>query len=726
LLKQRVSLPYTTLFSILVLLNACHSGQEDHTGWKAYGGSSEMIRYSSLRQIDTSNVNQLQLAWSYSSGDADTANHSQIQCNPIMVNGTLYGISPQMNVFALDAGTGKQKWIFNPQKPSPFDANRMVYHIMINSRGLAYWTDGKEDERLFFTAGSYTYAINARTGIPIPTFGDSGYIDLHQDLDRDVPGLFIVNSSPGIVYKNLLIMGSKVDENTPAAPGHIRAYDVLTGKRKWIFHTIPHPGEFGYETWMDTANYTFIGGANVWSGFALDEERGILFAPTGSAVYDFYGGRRKGQNLFANCLLALNAETGERIWHFQFMHHDVWDKDLPTPPALITIQHNGKKTDAVAQPTKNGMVYVFDRETGKPIFDVVEVPVDTLTDLPGEKLWPTQPLPVKPLAFSRQKLTLNDINPYLPETTQYALRQQLQSYRFGNMFVPPGKKPSIIFPGFDGGAEWGGPAFDPETGVIYINANEMAWVMEMLENKRTAPKKETIGTAGKRLYALHCQVCHAPDRKGTGNNPTLIGIEKKLSFDSVVMQINSGRRMMPAFQYLPKEEKEAIAAFILNHKQKMSGKFKPTDNPGDSAHYMPYLMKGYTKFLSPEGYPAISPPWGTLNAIDLNDGSFLWKVPLGEYEEFKSRNIPATGTENYGGPVVTAGGLVFIAASRDGKMRAFNKFTGKLLWEYQLPAPGFATPAVYDWKGKQYLVIACGGGKLNTRSSDQYLAFALP
>ncbi len=709
-----------TLSACLALLS-CQEKQPAYRGWPHYGGSAEMIRYSSLDQIDTQNVAQLKLAWTYSSGDVDSAAHSQIQCNPIVVEGVLYGVSPQMKLFALDAATGTQKWIFDPNDPSSGGPRQGTGNV----RGISYWTDGKGDQRLFYTANSLTYAIHARNGKPLRSFGQGGFIDLHDDLDRESRHLLVTATSPGIVYKDLLIMGTRLDEGPPAAPGHIRAYDVRSGKRKWIFHTIPHPGEYGYDTWDDPQSWKHVGGANVWSGFSLDEKRGILFAPTGSAVYDFYGGKRKGANLFANCLLALDAATGKRIWHFQFMHHDVWDKDLPTPPALVTIQRNGKRIDAVAQPTKNGMVYVFERETGKPVFDIVEVPVDTVSELVGEQLWPTQPVPVQPPAFVRQKLTPSDVNPYLPDSSQKKIRQQMAGFRWGGMFNPPGLKPVLVFPGFDGGAEWGGPAFDPETGLLYVNANEMAWVLQMRENPFQPPPKENYLEAGKRLYAQHCQVCHASDLKGTGNNPSIVDAGKRFSADSLLQHINVGRRMMPGFAYLPNEDKQAIISFIAGLKSEQQKTYTRKPTYQDSIHWMPYLMMGYNKFLSPEGLPAFSPPFGTLNAIDLHKGEIKWSIPLGEYPEFKAKGAAPTGTENYGGPIVTKSGIVFIAATRDSKIRAFNKYSGKLLWEYTLPAPGFATPALYEWKGRQYLVIACGGGKLGTPSSDKYLAFAL-
>ena len=710
--------------AFLLLFTACSTKpKQEYIDWTVTGGSKASIRYSSLTEIDTNNVSQLKVAWEYHTGDADTAKHSQIQCNPIVVHGVMYATSPRLRLLALDAVTGKPKWVFDPDSANK---NNKAFHFALNNnRGVTYWED-KGDKRILFTAGSVLYEVNADDGTLVPGFGNDGRIELHQGLGRDVNDLYVAATSPGIIYKDLFILGSRVDEGPTAAPGHIRAYNVRTGKLKWIFHTIPQPREFGYDTWEDTIAYKNIGGANCWSGFSLDEKRGILFAPIGSASFDFYGGKRKGQDLFANCLLAIDAATGKRIWHFQTVHHDIWDKDLPTPPALVTIKKDGKEIDVVAQPTKNGFVYVFDRETGKPIFPVDEVKVDNVSTMPGEKLWPTQPIPQLPEPFVRQTFTEEDLNPYLPDSSLNKLKKDLQGYHYGNMFLPTGKFTTVIFPGYDGGTDWGGPSFDPETGYFYVNANEMGWLLTLVDVKPTPPKKETNGEAGQRLYTQNCMRCHGPDRKGTGNYPSLIDINKKYGLDSLLYLINNGRRMMPALNHLDNAEKKAIASFILDMKKEQLINFIPPSRAADTFRTLPYAMTGYNKFLSPEGYPAIGPPWGTLNAINLSTGELVWKTTLGEYPELKAKGIPPTGTENYGGSVVTAGGLVFIAAAKDGKIRAFNKYNGKLLWEYELPAPGYATPAVYHINGKQFLVIACGGGKLDTKSGDSYIAFALP
>ncbi|NTS40337.1 PQQ-binding-like beta-propeller repeat protein [Flavisolibacter sp. BT320] len=713
------------LFRCFLFLFACYGCQQEkgHTTWSHYKGSPENIHYSSLTQIDTATVKNLQVAWTFRTGDADTAHSSQIQCNPIIVDGRLYGTTPQMALFSLDAATGKELWRFDPFDTTGGLDNKGLFFILNNSRGVAYWSDAKKESRIFYTAGSHLYCIDAGTGRPVKAFGKGGRLDLHTGLDRDVANLFITATSPPIIFNDLLIIGSRVDEGPMAAPGHIRAYDVRTGERRWIFHTIPFPGEEGYNTWDDSTAYKFIGGANSWSGFSLDKERGILFACTGSASYDFYGGRRTGDNLFANCLLALDAATGKRKWHFQFVHHDVWDRDVPSAPALVRYKKEGAWIDAAAVTTKTGYVYVFDRETGKPLFDIEERPVPTVSELTGEKLSPTQPFPVAPASFMRQRFTENDINPYLSDSSFADVKRRLLSYKNGHVYEPISRQGTIVFPGLDGGAEWGGPSFDPETGLLYINANEMPWVLQAVAINKQPVKAENFEQAGRRLYQRNCMTCHGAERQGSGNNPSLLGIEKKYSAEAFHTLVRSGRRMMPAFQQLNENEREAIATYVLNKTESKSKAFAAKES--DERFQLPYTITGYNKFLSKEGYPAIAPPWGTLQALDIATGNYVWKQVLGHDTAVKGAKGP-TGTENYGASVVTKGGLLLIAATKDGKFRAFNKRNGQLLWETDLPAPAFATPAVYESGGKQFIVIACGGGKLKTRSGDSYVAFALP
>jgi quinoprotein glucose dehydrogenase len=535
----------------------------------------------------------------------------------------------------------------------------------------------------------------------------------------------VATTSPGIIYKDLIIVGARVSEEAAAAPGYIRAYDVQSGKLRWIFHTIPQPGEFGYDTWDDKDAWKHIGGANTWAGFSLDEKRGILFAPTGSASYDFYGGKRTGNNLFANSVLALDAATGKRIWHFQTVHHDVWDRDLPSAPILINIKKDGKNIDAIAQITKSGFIFLLDRETGKPVYPVNEVAVPTESELAGEKLSPTQPIPTFPKPFARQApITENDLNNLVPDSSYQDIKKRLAGYKTGNIFTPPSKEGTIIFPGFDGGGEWGGASYDPTTSVIYVNASEMPWILTMVDVKEKKTSRETNLEAGKRLYHATCMTCHGTQRQGSGNFPSLIGVNKKYNAQQFASLISSGRRMMPAFNELSSSEINALASFILDDKKTQHEIFIAPEKKKDPWTDLPYTSTGYNKFMTKEGYPAIKPPWGTLNAIDLNTGEFVWEDTLGDYPELKAKGIHS-GTESYGGAVVTAGGLIFIAATSDAKIRAFNKRTGKLLWEADLPAAGFATPSVYEVDGKEFLVIACGGGKLGKPTADAYVAFAL-
>lgn len=713
---------------------SCRSGDKDkYANWEVYGGSKENIHYSSLKNIDTNNVTQLQPAWEYHTKDGDSL--SQIQVNPLVIDGILYGVSPKLRLFAVDAATGQSKWVFDPAHPAPGETVKVAINAC---RGLAYYKGSNEDQRLFYGAGSNLYCIDGLTGQPIKGFGDNGKIDLHNDLGRDTRELYITSTTPGIVYKDLLIIGARVAEEAAAAPGHIRAYDVHTGRLRWIFHTIPYPGEKGYETWDDKEAYKHIGGANTWAGFSLDEEKGVVYAPIGSASYDFYGGRRLGDDLFANCVVALDAATGRRIWHFQTVHHDIWDRDPPTAPILVTLHKDGKKTEAVAQVTKSGFIFLLDRATGQPIYPVEERPVPTTTELTGERTSPTQPFPTILKPFVRQSLSEKDLNTLVADSSYQDIKKRLAGYKTGNVFNAPSKEGTVIFPGFDGGAEWGGPSYDPETGLLYVNASEMPWVLTMIDINvggwtsypplkalANATPPITKGEAARTLYTASCMSCHGPNRQGGGNYPSLIGMNKKYTEDQFITLLSSGRRMMPAFRQLSADEKDALTTFILDKTLQQKQPFVNTKAPEDPYYKMPYNNTGYNKFLTKEGYPAVAPPWGTLTAIDLNNGAVAWKDTLGDYPEFKAKGIH-TGTENYGGSVVTAGGLLFIAATSDAKFRAFNKRTGQLLWETDLPAAGFATPSVYSVDGRQYIVIACGGGKLHKRSGDSYIAYALP
>ncbi len=718
------------LLAVACLLAACKNNKSGsgYAGWATYAGTKDGDRYSSNDQITRKNVNLLKVAWTYSTGDKDSANRSQNQCNPIMVDGILYGTSPKLKLFALDAATGEQKWLFDPVTVDTSKKNDPMAFYKI-CRGVVYWQDpAGGNKRIFYSVGQKTFAIDADNGQPIKSFGRGGYLDLSEDLGRKVNS-YISGTTPGIIYKDLLIMGARVDESEDAAPGHIRAYDVMTGKLRWIFHTIPHPGEIGFNTWPDSTAWKRLGSANNWGGMALDEKRGIVYVPTGSVGGDFYGAHRKGPDLFANCLLALDAATGKYLWHYQVVHHDLWDRDLPANPNLVTIRHDGKMIDAVAQITKHGYIFMFDRTNGHPVFPIEEKPVPTTPALPGEQPWPTQPIPTLPQPFARERFGPEDVTDISPETHKYML-EAYKKVKYNAQFTPPSKDGDWIFPGFDGGGEWGGAAVDPVTKIMYISNSEMPWAQVMIDVPKNADQ-HTLQGFGHAIYNRYCVTCHGPQLKGNGTAyPSLVNIGKKYKKQQVSQIIANGRNMMPSFKQISATDKQALLAFLLKIPAKPSDAAllakEPPATSKNTQNAVPYMMNGYNRFLDKDSYPGIKPPWGTLDAVDLSSGKLLWKVPLGEYPELTKRGIPKTGTELYGGPLVTKGGLVFVAATRDERIHAFDKNTGRELWWAKLPAAGYATPATYSVDGKQYVVIACGGGKIGSKSGDSYVCFALP
>lgn len=708
------------LMSCLLLLAGCRPGPaslaEDPAKreWRVYGGDAVQTRYSPLDQINTSNVKMLQRVWTYHTGDLRDGERGEIQCNPIVVDGVLYGSSPHVKIFALNAATGEEMWRFDPF--ADVQEGRQGRH-----RGVTYWADG-DDKRILFTAGPHLFALNAKTGAPIRSFGTNGRVPLDTGLGRDLRGLHVDATSPGIVYRDLLILGSRVSEGPESAPGHIRAFDVRTGALRWIFHTIPHPGEFGYDTWPPDA-WQKTGGTNCWAGMSLDSQRGIVYVPTGSPAYDFYGGNRKGAGLFGNSLLALDAKTGKRLWHFQTVHHDVWDRDLPAPPNLVTLRRNGRTIDAVAQITKSGFVFVFERETGEPLFPIEEKPYPP-SDLYGEETWPTQPLPTKPPPFARQIFREPDITDLTPQAHREALAR-LRQVRSAGQFIPPSKQGTMIFPGFDGGAEWGGAAVDP-SGILYVNANEMPWILTMVDVQPVRGSDPI--SRGRHVYVMNCASCHGIDREGDAEEiyPPLTDLRARMNRKELFELLDSSSGAMPAFRFLSPAHRAALAAYLFATSDAVAQTGAGAVDRAVTLPEIPYVSTGYFRFLDHEGYPAIKPPWGTLTAIDLNTGDFVWQVRLGEFAKLTARGIPQTGTENYGGPITTAGGLLFIGATKDEKFRAFDKSTGEVLWETQLPAGGYATPCTYEVAGRQYVVIAAGGGKMGTKSGDSYVAFALP
>jgi quinoprotein glucose dehydrogenase len=697
------------------------ASMETGKNYPVYGGNKLNNRFSPLTQINAANVNNLQVVWTYFANDTSkpSLRPREIQCQPIVVDGILYGTSSTLRLFAVNAATGKELWQFTPE----------VKELHVN-RGVVYWEKGS-DKRILYTAGSFLYAVDALTGKLITTFGDKGRTDLHEGLSdnigHDIKNLYVIATSPGVIYKNTLVIGSRVSENGDAAPGHIRAFDVLTGKLKWVFHTIPQPGEVGYDTWPKDA-YKKIGGSNSWGGMSVDEKRGVVYFGTGSPASDFYGGVREGSNLFSNCVLALDAETGKMKWYFQAIHHDLWDRDFPSPPNLTTINHNGKRTDVVVQVGKDGYVYVLDRDSGTSIFPIEERPVPT-NGLPGEHPYPTQKFVLKPKSLTKQLLTEDDLTNISPEANAFVKKRFLEFPKMESQFQPPGEKGTLLF-GYSGGAEWGGNATDPD-GILYQNVNIAPWELKMINTKDRERELASL-SPGNILYIRNCSGCHGIDRKGSSPIiPSLIDIGKKRSDADLNTIIKTGNGRMPAFPYLNDENRKALIAF-LNNKEMISSKISAEhkDEPkvksgnADFPYTPDYTIKTWDLFTDQNGYNASKPPWGTLNAIDLNTGDYLWTVPLGEFPELTKKGIPVTGTETYGGPVVTASGLIFIASTRDERIRAFDKKNGKIVWEYQLPAGGFATPITYEVEGKQYVVIAAGGAR-GAKAGGWYIAFAL-
>lgn len=694
----------TKIFVVLLLiLTSCQKGPTSNyakENWATYNGDKAATHYSLLDQVNKENVHQLQKVWEFDNGEASSNNRSMIQCNPLIIDGILYGTTATMKVFALDASTGKRLWMFEP--------NRDIPTTGLN-RGLAFWE--KDDEKkLFYGSGEYLFALNPDTGELIPSFGNNGTINLTRGLGRDVDGFRYHMNTPGVIFKDLYIVGGKVSENIKPIPGHIRAFDVHTGEIKWIFHTIPHPGEYGYDTWSEDS-YLKNGGANVWTGFSMDEEREIVFAPTGSPSFDFYGGDRIGSNLFGNSIIALDANTGQRIWHYQTVHHDIWDYDLSSPPVMVNIEKDGKKIDVIAQTTKMGLLFVLDRETGKPIYPIKEVKVPE-SDLEGEQTSPTQPIPSVYPAFSRTKLTEDDLAIRSEEANEEAKRLW-NELKYSGMYTPPTIEGTLTFPGYHGGGEWGGPGIDPNTGVLFVNSNNIAWRPKLYPFVAESP--------GRNLYNMYCLACHGVNLEGSdvfGGVPGLQNVKDSFSKVELHNIITQGKGVMPAFKELMKDEIDKLTAFL--NQQEIDTLSAKGEWP------YPYISGGLKKQNMKDGFPMIKPPWGQLTAIDLNKAEIKWQIPFGNIDSLNIPGHPVTGTENYGGPVITKSGLLFIAATADSRIRAFDNETGENLWEADLPTTGGATPATYSVNGKQYIVIACGGGRGGAKSGDSYVAFALP
>jgi len=682
--------------ALAALCMTCSLASAADRDWPAYGGDAAKTRHSPLKQIDRDNVHRLAEAWRF-----DTGEKGDTQTQPIVVGRVMYGYTPTHQAIALDAVSGKLLWRFDSRLPGT-GANR----------GLMYWSGGGGG-RVFAAVDNFVYALDAATGRQIGSFGKGGRIDLRENLGRDPATQSVQLTTPGVIWRDLMILGGRVGESLPASPGYVRAYDVRSGALRWTFRTIPSPGEPGYDTWPKDA-WQYIGGANSWPGMTLDRKRGVVYIPTGSAAADFYGANRAGDNLYANCLLALDAATGKLRWHFQFVKHDILDRDLPTAPTLATLKIDGRRVDALIQPTKQGFVFVLDRDTGRPLFPIEEHPAPA-TDVPGETNAPTYLQPVTPAPYARQRLSADTLTTRTPEANAWA-RAEFAKLRNDGPFKPITIGiDTTIYPGFDGGAEWGGPAFDPDTGVLYVNANEMSWVGSLAPND--------IGrSTGKSVYLRECAACHGDSLQGSPPQfPALLGLGTRMTPGEFTERVRKGGGRMPAFPTLQGEALRAISKYVFE------GEDIPAGAPDLSPANQAYRFTGYRRWLDPDGYPAVGMPWGTLNAIELSTGRYLWRIPFGEFPELAARGL-ITGSENYGGPLVTAGGLLFIGATiHDRTFRAFDKHDGKLLWKAALPFSADATPITYQIDGRQYVAIFASGGKERGGSGGGvYLAYALP
>jgi len=705
---------YTAVLILLLFISCTRTSP--YKNWHAYRGDDGINAYSQLDQVNKENIKNLQVAWIYRT--EDHTEFSKIECNPIIIGKILYGISAKMKVFALEAHTGKQLWVHDPFEPGSKEGGF--------NRGLTYWEDGN-DKRILVCAKNKLIALDALTGKIFPDFGEHGFVDLRKGLrnEADFEKYDVTNTSPGVVYKDLIIVGSSLKENYEALSGDIRAYDIRTGKMRWAFRTIPHPGEFGFETWSEES-YKNIGGANAWAGLSIDRQRGLVFAATGAPAFDFHGGERKGQNLFANSIIALDASTGKHVWHFQTSHHDLWDYDLPTPPNLTTITKDGKEIDAVIQITKQGLVFMLERETGKPIYPIEERPVPASV-MQDETTWPTQPFPVKPLPLTRTTFDESIITDISAESHEF-VKTEASKYSWGSIYQPPSLQGIIQLPGFRGGAEWSGGAIDVEAGIMYVGLNDIPNIVQLVAegNESESLLGKPISEVGARIYTTKCMACHGEDRKGNPGFPSLVEVAKRMKPTDAVNILKNGQRNMPAFSDLSEEQLEAVVSYLFDIKRNKTYQSAQPIAITSADKPTRYRIKAYKQLLDQNGYPGIKPPWGTLCALDLNTAEVKWRVPLGEYPQLVEQGIRNTGTQLFGGGIVTAGGLVFIGASQDEKFRAFDKDTGEVLWEYQLPAGGYATPSTYEVDGKQYIVIAAGGGGFQrTKTSDQYIAFTL-
>ena len=715
--------------------------------WSEYLGGPDSSHYSPLKQVNTRNVNKLEIAWSYATGDEMSYTFS-----PLVVDNIAYVAAKQGALVALDATTGKELWVHNFGVGGRFSG-------IAGQRGANYWeSKDRTDRRIFVTSGGMLHALDARTGEPVDSFADHGKLDLKTGIDRaPVP---LASRTPGRIFENLIILGSATGEGYLPPPGDIRAFDVLTGKLVWVFHTIPRPGEFGYDTWPKDA-YKYMGGVDVWGEITVDVKRGVAYMATASAKYELYGGDRHGDNLYANCLLALDARTGKRLWHFQTVHHDLWDTDPAAAPQLATVRHEGKTVDAVALASKNGFLYVFDRVSGKPLWPIEERPVPK-SDVPGEVAALTQPFPTVVPPFSRQGMTVKDMyDAFMTDEEKAWWKDRLSSARTG-FYTPPGLVDTILMPSVNGGALFFSSGADPTNGTVYVLGKDMPSILKLVPAGESLASNAgglipdrprggrggsqfaaiTAERRGRTVYEQSCQVCHGPDLKGD-RGPQVDNAVSRLGADAARTVITKGKGGMPPIATLQPPLLDDLIAFLTKPEAAPPGTAAPAAALGMGRAEPPYPddvtppPSRYKTGYGNEPY-VITPPWSQIVAYDLNTGKIKWRTPYGDLPEAGPSDTLRGNVYPKSGFAVTAGGLILFAGN-DSKLYALDKDTGKLLATKDLPNGSLGVPAIYEVNGKQHVLLTVAGGNPfpaggrlapgGVRSpaiSKSYIAFALP
>lgn len=698
-------------FCLFVLSGVARSSAISGDDWSSYEGGASAAHFSSLDQINRENVHLLEVAWTYDLGEGAATS------NPLVINGHMYVVGGEDSIVALDAATGTELW----------KRRGLVSDF---TRGLMYWASGA-DQRILYTHDNHLRALSAHDGSDIEGFD----VDLRVGLERKMEDIRRVPShAPGRIFRDLVILGSAVGENYGAPVGDLRAFNVRSGKLVWTFHTIPKRGEPGYETWPDNNPRSRHGGANVWGGMAIDEDRGILYANTGSATYDFWGVDRPGNNLFSDSLLALDARTGELLWHFQFVHHDLWDYESAATPTLMNIEHGGKPVDVVTVAGKTGYLYVFNRVTGEPIWPIEETPVPQ-GGMEGEQISPTQPIPTFPEPFARMTFDADDIDPAIPEPERSQWMARVRAARNEGIFTPPSTRPTVQMPGSNGGTNFGMTAADPAAGRFYAISFDQPAIIQLENVREMVAAGATPFERGQNIYQANCAACHGADRGGA-LAPSLIDVQDRLNNEQLTEMIRKGGQRMPPFPSIVDDAYQDLMVYLSGDRKASLAKTRAI--PLDAAE----TVKGDQHWRTQYGYlfysggerPAITPPWSTLTAYDLNTGEVLYRNVIGNNPSYPLPGVKTGLPLSKIGPVVTAGGLLFIATSLDRRFEAYNATSGELLWSTGLPAHALGIPSTYAVNGRQFIVVpAAGSGRRRSPGADSepparnaYVAYTLP